>query len=117
MNYYQARQRQGDQRWDWTVRNDDRFYRVDACAEHDDGHATREEAERHQWEWATSELTESTLIGVQHPCAVCQAWTDRAASTRDGHGSHISLCDEHRNVEGLRQAYPFRPGVAITSSW
>lgn len=117
MNYYQARQRQSDRRWDWTVRNDDRYYRIAPCVDHDDGHETREEAERHWWDWATAELRESTLIDQQRPCAVCRAWTDLLAESRDGHLGPVSLCETHRNTEGLRQAAPFHPGTSITSSW
>lgn len=116
MNYAAARQRQSNGRWDWTVRNDDRIWRVAPCDDHEDGHATREEAERHHWEY---EMARPIRVfqdpDEQRKCEVCSAWThDRVKQEGDWH--QIVLCSEHQTREAIEQLRPFSPGQTVIYS-
>lgn len=115
MNYEQARQRESDGRWDWTVRNDDRIWATGPCGEHTDGHATAEEAERHFYDWEVANLKPYTIAGALHPCEICQAWSDGGLGTPDGFGGPI-LCAAHRNADGYQQVRPFAPGLTLIHS-
>lgn len=116
MNYYEARQRSTDGRWDWTCMNDGQIWRAAPCRDHGaGGHATKEEAERHYWEYQTGELR--TFPDQAHyPCKVCETFTNQRAISRDGMVSAY-LCDEHRNIDIFRALFPFKPGMSIASSW
>ena len=96
MNYYDARQRQTDKRWDYTCQNDGRVWPVGYCAGyhepkddgivrwrederqrviankdkyHRDGHATDEEArECYRLYLLDNDVQEMTFAEAQHPC-------------------------------------------------
>jgi hypothetical protein len=113
MNYAQARQRESNKRWDWTVRNDDRIWRSGPCAAHEDGHATAEEAERHYWEWETDPATYHVgeYAGTQHECLICKAWTSAYVRLRDGYTSFV-LCPGHQDRASVEQVHPCTPGMS-----
>lgn len=119
MNYYESRQRQTDGRWDWTVMNDGRIRRATPCLQHEDGHATREEAERHFWEHEIA-----TAVSVNAPqnekyrCEAppgCRDWTQMGWQIR--HHSPVWLCPLHHSREVLKHLHPFKPGQKIISSY
>jgi len=118
MNYYEARQRT-DGRWDWTVMNNEIVSRVEPCIDHEDGHATKEEAERHFYEHAVSTLREDTFSDAQEVCAhpECNRWTQKALSSRLLYPMPTPLCDEHRNADVFRGVRPFYKNIVIVSSW
>lgn len=115
MNYYKARQRKGDGRWDWTRMNDGRIWASAPCSGHADGHATREEAERHYYDHRLETAREYEYPDVQRRCQLCEAWTQKSLGWPDG--PTYDLCDDHRNREGLARVYEFAPGLQIASSW
>ena len=116
MNYYEARrQESGEQYWHWTCLRDSKICICDSCSPAC-VHKTREEAERHFYEWTLDNLIEETLTGQRFPCAYpgCSVWTSvYMASRRVTHG--LFLCDKHRNRENFKNARPFRPGLIISS--
>lgn len=119
MNYHQARQRKSDGRWDWSTRNDESIWTAMPCSNHEDGHGTAEDAERHFYDYEAANLREMHTASASR----CEGlhdgdapWTDRALKSRL-YGSLAYLCDEHRNREGWERVNPFRPGIQITASW
>lgn len=124
MNYYGPRQRQSDQRWDYTCKNDDRVWPVGYChaykefdtslfyvseaeiAEHDatkhkhhtEGHATEEEACEcyRQYLFDHHLRLNQRCQDTQHKCEICGAWTDLFAEI-DMQIWH--LCSEHNKME------------------
>jgi hypothetical protein len=112
MNYAQARQRESDGRWDWTVRNDDRIWASGPCADHADGHATAEEAERHYWEWEHDPTTYHVgeYAGAQHECLACKTWTSSYVRLRDGYTTFV-LCPDHQDRASVDQVHPFKAGM------
>jgi hypothetical protein len=116
MNYAEARQRESDKRWDWTVRNDDRIWRSEPCSGHEDGHETREEAERHFWEWEMAQPF-SVFVEERHlrRCEICNEWTDARVRMYDGYKTLV-LCSIHQNRLSIEQLYPFAPGRALIYS-
>lgn len=120
MNYYEARQRTSDGRWDWTGMNDSRIFKAGPCAGHDDGHATKEEAERHFYDWELDQLQElKGPSSTQHRCQSpgCQTFTDIALAIGGHIGVHFWLCKDHRTRGEVARIYPFTPGLTITSSY
>jgi hypothetical protein len=115
MNCYEARQREVDGRWDWTVMNDGIIRRAGPCRDHEDGHSTKEEAERHYWDYELSRLKEHTT-GGHYPCEVCGALTNKELSWHHI-GPTARLCDDHRSREQFERLNPFEPGLSVVSSW
>lgn len=112
MNYAQARQRESDGRWDYTVRNDDRIWRTGYCADHEDGHATKEEAEKHFYDYELDQpfrIYED--INQQAKCVVCGEWTQNRVMLYDGYTTYI-LCKDHQTKEDLMKVRPFTPGMS-----
>jgi len=118
MNYYEARA-QLDGRWNWTLMNGGAITKTGPCLEHEDGHATKEGAERHFYDHETSSLREDTFPDVQEVCAHpdCNRWTQKALSSRILFPMPTPLCDEHRNADTFRQIHPFYRNIVIVSSW
>ncbi len=113
MNYAQARQRESDKRWDWTVRNDDAIWQHTCCAEHGAGHAEREDAERCFYAW---ELAQPVRIfdepDARRQCALCGMWTNARVRLANGYTSFV-LCESHQDRTSV---YPFIPNTALTYS-
>lgn len=129
MNYYEARQREKDKRWDYTRRNDSRIWPVGYCGGwrfdrepppglhnweqtkakyepfranyHTDGHETREEAEAcyRRYELDT-ELHFGTLLNQRLRCDVCEQFTDGTANTRH---FHAIVCAAHQTREAVER--------------
>lgn len=129
MNYYKARQRKSDGRWDFSCSNDDVIFPVGYCHEfaeldkdpivgktfsaerkrilyahqskyHTDGHATEEEA---------CACYKSYLIDNSfqlyadtenlRKCQVCGAWTQSRVNIGFGVQQTFTLCPEHATPE------------------
>jgi hypothetical protein len=132
MNYYDARQRNEDKRWDYTCRNDDRIWPVGYCHTyvepeeldkiwpmreeerekhvankhkyHTTGHATAEEAcECYREYLLDQELRLGNKWDSQHHCEVCDAWTDMYAEV--GHTKYMNLCEAHNNREEVEKLF------------
>lgn len=116
VNYYAARKRKTDGRWDWSRMNDGQIVAAGPCVDHDDGHDTKEGAELHYWEWTTAGFTVHQAAGQQRPCEKCETWTSQFIELADG-GNLAFLCPEHTNVEAVRELVPFEAGIQIASSW
>lgn len=123
MNYYQARQRK-DKRWDFTCRNDDQIWPVPPCSEHEDGHATADEADRHFYDYEAAHLRDYAIKDALHPCEHPDhkdgepVWTAKGLQSR--HLGEFLLCDEHRTPEGWQAVRPPEPklgGLYIISSY
>lgn len=119
MNYYAARQRIGENRWDWTVEHDKVITRSGPCVLHGDGHATKEEAERHFYDWdlQTMAVYVENDPKIMHQCDApgCKTPTDKGLATR--HRWKVQwFCDLHRIKEIFVTLNPFKPGIMITQS-
>lgn len=91
------------------------------CAR-DDGHDTREAAERHYWETATAtpHVHAWSDPDALRKCERCDDWTDLRISVRVGHlhdnvhvlcGDHAAgLRDASTRVDAVRELVPFGPG-------
>lgn len=114
MNYYEARQRK-DGVWHWTVMNDNVLRPSQPCTE-DCQHQTREEAERHFYEYEVANLR-TQEFEAWHKCEAegCETLTNKVMTPR--HGGGVDLCDVHRTAEQYRVLRPFKAGVQIISSW
>ena len=151
VNYYQARQRTPDGRWDWTCQNDERIWADGYCggypwtperlaafrarfpglplgreladAEvlrdryHEDGHTTREEAERCFHQYQLDHLEARKAADIWKVCAAdgCEQLTPHVLAFR--HGPEWFLCGVHRTRETVEQLAPFRPGLTVASSY
>jgi len=78
-------------------------------------HATKEEAERHYYDWCLSTVVEIKLSDQQLRCRAegCEAWTDTELGNRqlDRMFNGDPLCDVHRNRETLALIHPFTSGL------
>ena len=130
VNYEEARQigpnGPAPGKWNWSNFNDtvqDAPFTAAPCAwpDFESGrrrcdHDTREEAERHHWEYEVARvqfhrLDLDTLRGRQR-CDVpeCQNWEDYRTSWPGGFRSD-ALCTGHANREGVTTIHPFVPGM------
>lgn len=120
MNYEEARQFENG-KWNWTNYNDsvnrDYAYVIWPCRDPAPDkkrcdHDTREEAERHHWEWEIEhtriEPWDEESASDRLRCRVkgCPAWQTRTAFWPDGFRAE-PLCDEH----GPADVWPFEPGM------
>ena len=133
MNYYDAKQRVEDKRWDYTCNNRPtgycrKYVEVDAnlfgehhraeyaatahkC--HSNGHATEEEARQCYKEYMLDhQLRFGNMSNQQQKCKICDEWTQGYAET-DCH--IIVLCDKHRTKDIV--ATLVEPPGQIWSSW
>ena len=117
MNYEGARQRESDGRWDWTNMRDGAIWRSGPCRSHDDGHATKEEAERHFYDDGLAHVQEHQSSSW-HGCAVCDAPTKFWLGSRGLGGAipETPLCDEYRTRDVLAEMHPFSPGMTLVHS-
>jgi hypothetical protein len=119
MNYAQARQRQSNGRWDWTTMNDGRVWRSEPCSDHEDGHATAEEAEHHFWEYeldtARRFVVPDDQAGTLSRCLVCLSFTASHVRLADGYTTY-QLCPDHHDRASLEQVHPFSPGRQLIHS-
>lgn len=118
MNYYQARQKKGDDGeivgWHYTCSNDAiGIFPVGYCTEHEP-HETAEEAEECFRRYLLDGQRE-VEYGDWSGCVVCDEPTKKGLGTRPPLGSDHHLCDEHRNAEMLKGLTP-RP-TTITASY
>jgi hypothetical protein len=118
MNYAEARQRMGDNGlpsglWDWTSKNDEVIHAAGPCAARTCEHHSKEEAERHYYDWSLEKVKEFSLERQQVPCEVCGEWTQKGlhAPGYNTYGFEALLCDRHRNKEELIKLRPFTPGI------
>lgn len=117
MNYAEARQREHDGSWDWTVKNDNRIYRHQPCT-NECHHETEEEACRHFYDYSLAQVQEHKDADVQHKCAVCGEWTDTWLGNQQLwlYGFFAYLCPTHRNQDELAQLQPFRGSITLCYS-
>lgn len=140
MNYYQARQRQTDKRWDYTCRNGEHIFPVGYCQAwrdfdppynqgeqyerylankekyHTGGHDSAEDAERCYYTYLHENRMRTVAMGTtQVRCDYpdCQTWTSEGISVEY---ALAMLCSAHRNKEGWMKVHPFRPGISSISS-
>lgn len=119
MNYAEARQRKSDGRWNWTTMNDGRIWTSAPCTGHDDGHVTREEAERHFWEYELDsvrrfEIANDDAVTLQR-CQICSAFTASHVRLADGYTTFM-LCPDHQDRASLEQVHPFKAGRQLMHS-
>lgn len=120
MNRYEARQRT-DGRWDWTVENDGFIHRAGPCDLHDDGHSTKEEAERHFYQDQIKSLRE-VQVGTEdtlHRCQFmgCTTFSCRGLVAPRWVEMPTWLCERHFTKECFSNIHPFKPGIVIWASW
>lgn len=134
MNYYKAKQRLKDKRWDYTRNNypagycceyreidptvipisesEQKRYQATAHKHHTDGHETEEEAcECYQEYLLDHSLRFGKMSDQQLKCKVCDEWTQEFADI-DCH--MIVLCPKHQGRETVKQL--FKVGESW-SSW
>jgi hypothetical protein len=119
VNYYAARQRAHDKKWDWTCMNDGKIWRSGPCADHEDGHPTREEAEKHFYDDSISKLREITCPDREmRMCDApgCDTVTQKGLVGTRYFSEPMWLCKLHRSKEVVPAIRPFRPGIEICSS-
>ena len=132
MNYFEARQRQSDGRWNYTKMNGNMVQEVGYCCEfrefppemhvseeeqeerratahkhHTDGHATEEEACECYKQYVLDHRLSlgRKMANQKQKCVVCGEWTQLFAEV--GMAQLYVLCTEHNNrgsVEGLYRA-------------
>lgn len=134
MNYDEARELKGGG-WHWTTMNDGVVRTAQPCITilkpFEPGsldfslrpsditrcppHATKEDAERHYYDWCLSTVSEIKLADQQRRCRAsgCSEWTDTMLGNRQL-GRMFNgdpLCDAHRTPEALRALHPYAPGM------
>ena len=139
MNYDEAREIPG-KGWHWTTMNNGVVRTAHPCIQIPEmsfedlmrkplmgtditrcpPHATKEEAERHYYDWCLSTVTEIELSNQQLRCRAegCEAWTDTELGNRqlERMFNGDPLCDAHRNRETLALIHPFTPGLGSIHS-
>lgn len=113
--HYAARQI-GSGRWAWTVDEGGQISTAGPCVLHGDGHLTKEQAERHFYDFDIQTLTE---VAEKHPnkshdCHIpwCGVFTSRGLATR--HSTEpMWLCSEHRFRHIYTMLRPFEPGIEV----
>ena len=131
MQYFTAKQRESDKRWDYTVQWNERItpigycrayksfdttgipvseetqseYTATAHKHHTDGHATIEEACNCYKQYTLDHRLRlgATMSDQLQRCRVCQEWTDKFAVIGDS--CLIVLCPEHNNRETVDSLY------------
>lgn len=138
MNYDEAREISGGG-WHWTSMNDGVVRTAQPCIgpkgdipadyligvtkepiewERCSPHATKEEAERHFYDWCLSRLVETECESAERCEQGCGEWTNKTLENRGLSGlfKSVFLCDEHRSKEVVATLHPFRPGIQIIHS-
>ncbi len=139
MNYYAARQRQDDGRWDYTCIRDGKCWAVGYCHEyiepvdskgvmysvgerekvlenkskyHNDGHATPEEAQNCYKQYLLDFMVRRSQVDdKQVKCEVCKEWTQNLVEVN--HSQVFYLCPAHDNKKELEKLV--RVGWSISS--
>lgn len=130
MNYYQPRQRESDQRWDYTCKRDKQIWPIGYCSGrsaegphadkyHSDGHASAEEATNcYMLYLLDNELRFDDGEGsrVLHVCQYpgCEEFTGGHATVGTGPCAIYSLCEAHRTREAVEVLFK-APGLVISS--
>jgi hypothetical protein len=140
VNYDEARAIPG-KGWHWTTMRDGVVRTAEPCIRHVgdethplwymqpskpeewercEPHATREEAERHYYDWCLSTATDIQLADQQLRCRAegCEAWTDTELGNRqlERMFNGDPLCAEHRTRDVLATLHPFTPGLRSVHS-
>lgn len=139
MNYYKARERKVDGKWDYTCGNDDYVYPVGYCHAmpdledevykcchnevenikanaskfHIDGHSTPEEAAECYKQYLLDFNLRLNICeqDTQRKCKICDEWTSLYAMV----DSHIfQLCEKHNTREEVEKLFK-RPGEIWSS--
>lgn len=138
MNYDEARQLSEGGGWHWTSMNDGVVRTAQPCLTilrpfdptkwHEplqpedvrrcEPHATREEAERHYYEWSLAEVTEVETSNAVKCERGCGTWTNKYLGHPglSGYFPATFLCDFHRSREVLAKVHPFKPGIQVMHS-
>jgi len=109
VNYYAARQRQDNGKWDFTCMNDGRGRPVGYCAEAGGSHHdTEEEAQACYRKYLLDTRVryrshKEGEAGTYEKCKVCGKLTNGYAEV--GHLSIYFLCQEHQTREALEEVY------------
>lgn len=115
MQIYEARQRQGDLRFDYTVAHGGGIFPTGYCLGtrgqhndaahaskyHDDGHASAEEADACYRRFEVDHARYGEDPNTQRKCASCGTWTTGLAFLGGGAMRNYPLCPAHQNVEAL----------------
>ena len=125
MNYFGARQRESDRRWDFTQKRDGSIWPVGYCSgksefsgSHEDGHASADEAcacyRKYLLETSARFDEDRAASNTQHRCEApdCTEWTSGVGMVDDTY--RWWLCAQHRTHEMLEKLMP--PVWTITSS-
>ena len=140
MNYDKAREVPG-KGWHWTTMNDGIVRTAEPCSRHvgDESdpmwymkpsnesdwqrcepHATRDEAERHFYDWCLETVAETRMGDQQLRCRMpdCAEWTDTVLGNLQDERlfNGDPLCEAHRTREVLAQIRPFEPGMELIHS-
>ena len=104
MNYYEAREREADGRWDFTRMNDGKVWAVGYCADVDHAsHGSREEANECYRTFLLDKCLhlDGTTGNVHRPCSVegCGVLTNIVARIQGPMLDEWPLCDAHRKRE------------------
>lgn len=105
MNYYGARQREGDKKWDYTCKNDNRVWPVGYCAQSDGGHHdTKEDAYKCYTKYLLDNRMrlDRKLSNMQLKCEICAVYTEMQAEVDQ---TAFTLCDEHRTRENVEKLF------------
>lgn len=111
MRYLMARESKDEQgkptgKWHFTERYDNDIVAVGYCARNCPGHATSQEAAEHYRQYMLDIANfDAQRWEREEPCRVCGALTVGLAVI-PGHHLPVTLCEIHRNREGLAQAMP-----------
>ena len=126
MNYYEPRQRESDQRWDFTCQNDDHVWPVGYCKKtienpdvryHSDGHETPEAAAECYRQFVLDQhlrLMGEGRPGERRQCEACGEMTNLFAEIKNG--SIWPLCNAHNNRETVEKLYG-EASMKIVSSY
>ena len=119
MNRYAARQR-ADLKWQWSCEKDGLTFPVSPCLGHDNGHSTKEEAERHYYDRELGRLAEaSSGEDLMFQCSFpgCRTFTQKGLASHGFFFVTTWLCDAHRNKESFSSVHPFSPGMEFWGSY
>ncbi len=115
MKHYAARRLESG-RWAWTVQEGDAISQSGPCVLHGNGHTTKEEAERHFYDWDCQTLSQvkEERHGKSHDCEIpwCRVFTGRGMATKF-HPDPLWLCSEHRFRHIYTMLRPFKAGVEV----
>lgn len=114
MKYSRARQVEGG--WLWTDERDGKIYRGVSCM-NCPPHETREEAERHFYDFCLSRL-EECQVNVSNPCIICKAPTQTILGNPNlgEYFNFAAVCQDHDAPDTMARLYPFHPNLTLTHS-